>query len=331
MKSLVYTSPKTLEYRESPMPESNANEVLIKVEAVGICGSDFHGFLGHDERRQPPLILGHEIAGILETGPEKGLRVTVNPLIPCGKCEACLTDRKNICHHRELLSIPPRNGGFAEFVSVPNENTLKVPDEISAEHAALTEPLACGWHAVRLAMEKLNIPFQESECLVMGGGAIGLGSALALAIKGAENIILTETNPVRIEKLQEFKQFSVTNPISDTNFAKKKFDLIIDAVGIDQTRETAMTMIQPGGVIANIGLGAGNSGLNIRFMTLQEITYFGTYSYTPTDFKETAEALFNGLYGTAYNYETRPLSHGQQAFNDILEQKVSSSKVLLIP
>ena len=331
MKSLVYTGPKTLEYCESPIPDSKTNEVLVKVEAVGICGSDFHGFLGHDERRTPPLILGHEIAGILESGPEKGMRVTVNPLISCEKCQACLTDRKNICHHRELLSLPPRNGGFAEFVSVPNQNIHKVPNGFSAEHAALTEPYACGWHTVRLAAEKLNIPIQKSECLVMGGGAIGLGSALALAIKGVNNITLTETNPIRIEKLQEFKQFSVTNPISDTNFAARKFDLIIDAVGIDQTREIAMTKILPGGVIANIGLGKGNSGLNIRFMTLQEVSYFGTYSYTPADFKETAEALFNGSYGTTYNYETRPLSQGQQAFNDILEQKVSSSKVMLIP
>ena len=331
MKSLVYTGPKILEYRESPMPDSKANEVLVKVEAVGICGSDFHGFLGHDERRTPPLILGHEIAGILETGPEKGKRVTVNPLISCEKCQACLTDRKNICYHRELLSLPPRDGGFAEFVSVPNQNVLEVPDGINAEHAALTEPLACGWHTVRLATEKLNIPFEESECLVIGGGAIGLGSALALAIKGANNITLSETNPVRLEKLQEFKQFSATNPISDSKLATKKFDLIIDAVGIDQTREFAMTKILPGGVIANIGLGEGSSGLNIRFMTLQEVSYFGTYTYTPTDFKETAEALFNGLYGSKYNFETRPLSQGQQAFNDILNQKVSSSKVLLIP
>ena len=331
MKSLVYTGPKTLEYRDSPTPDPKANEVLVKVEAVGICGSDFHGFLGHDERRTPPLILGHEIAGILESGPDKGKRVTVNPLISCEKCQACLSGRKNICYHRELLSLPPREGGFAEFVSVPNQNILKVPEGISAKHAALTEPLACGWHTVRLAIEKLNIPFEESECLVMGGGAIGLGSALALAVKGAKKITLTETNPARLEKLQEFKQFAVTNPISDTSIAAKKFDLIIDAVGIDQTREFAMTKVLPGGVIANIGLGEGSSGLNIRFMTLQEVSYFGTYTYTPTDFKETAEALFNGSYGSNYNFETRPLSQGQQAFNDILNQKVSSSKIILIP
>lgn len=331
MKSLVYTNPKTLEFRESPNPTPNSDEVLVKVEAVGICGSDMHGFLGHDERRQPPLILGHEIAGIIESGPDKGARVTVNPLISCQQCHSCQTGQLNVCNKRELLSLPPRQGGFAEYVAVPLSNVLKVPKEIDAEYAALTEPFACGWHAVRLASEKQVIPLQESNCLVIGGGAIGLGAALALNIKGAKQIVLTETNPIRVEELKKYQQFSVKNPINDANFATNEFDLIIDAVGLDQTRETAMSTIRSGGTIVNIGLADGNAGLNIRHMTLQEITFFGTYTYTPSDFEETATNLFKGSYGPIHNFETYPLSQGQQAFDGILEQKISASKVILIP
>ena len=331
MKALVYTNPNTLEFRESPLPTPNNDEVLIRVEAVGICGSDMHGFLGHDERRVPPLILGHEIAGIVESGSEKGNHVTVNPLISCLKCDSCLKGQLNVCNNRELLSLPPRQGGFSEFVAVPIDNILKVPDDINAEYAALTEPFACGWHAVRLATEKQTTPLAEANCLVIGGGAIGLGAALAMNIMGAKQITLCETNQIRVNELQKYQQFSVVNPATDTNFSNLKFDLIIDAVGIDQTREIAMSTICPGGTIANIGLGEGNAGLNIRFMTLQEITFFGTYTYTPEDFKETATNLFNGSYGPIHNVETFPLSQGQQAFDDILAQKIAASKVILIP
>ena len=113
MKALGYDGPEEMGFRDVPDPTPNAGEHLIRVESVGICGSDMHGYLGHDSRRPAPLILGHEAAGVIVEGPRAGDRVTINPLVPCGTCPACRAGRQNICPNRELISMPPREGAFA--------------------------------------------------------------------------------------------------------------------------------------------------------------------------------------------------------------------------
>ncbi|MFP4539235.1 MAG: zinc-dependent alcohol dehydrogenase [Dichotomicrobium sp.] len=184
MKAIVYTGPETLEYREVPDPEPGG-DALIEIAHVGICGSDMHAYAGHDERRPAPLILGHEAAGRVIAGPGEGTRVTINPLVTCGECEACRAERDNLCPDREIISMPPREGAFAERLAMPARNLLAIPDHVPSEKAALAEPLACGWHAVRLAEEVLDRPLGQARCHVLGGGAIGLGGAGAGRARGA--------------------------------------------------------------------------------------------------------------------------------------------------
>ena len=179
MKALVYIKEKTLAYQIVEDPAVKEGDSLIKIESVGICGSDMHAFLGHDDRRPAPLILGHEAAGVVLEGKNLGKKVTVNPLVSCGKCSACRKGRNNICPNRQLISIPPREGAFAEFLAIPESNTVIVPENVNINHAALTEPLACGWHAVKLGIHSLDIPLSNAKCLVIGGGAIGVGTNLA--------------------------------------------------------------------------------------------------------------------------------------------------------
>ena len=124
MKALVYTEPNVLLCREEPEPTPGNDEVLVRVEAVGICGSDMHAYHGHDSRRPPPFVLGHEAAGLVVSGPGRGARVAVNPLVPCGVCDWCLQGRPHLCPSRQLLSVPPRTGAFAELVRVPEANVL---------------------------------------------------------------------------------------------------------------------------------------------------------------------------------------------------------------
>ena len=178
MKALVYTALETLEFREMPDPVPTKGDNLIRVEAVGICGSDMHAYLGHDERRPAPLILGHEVAGIVIEGPLKDKRVTVNPLVTCGMCRACLEGRTNLCPTRQLISMPPREGGFAELLTMPSANLVEVPDDVPLDKAALAEPLAVCWHAVKLCKQVLYTDLTDLRALVIGGGAIGVGSAL---------------------------------------------------------------------------------------------------------------------------------------------------------
>lgn len=327
MKALVYTGVETLTYQDAPMPVAAAGQSLVKVMASGICGSDMHAFLGHDDRRPAPLILGHEAAGVIVGGPEDGRRVTINPLVPCGDCDACLTGRDNLCPERKIISMPPREGAFADYVAMRDENLVTVPDDVPLEHAALTEPLACGWHAVRLADAALDRPIAEARCIVIGGGAIGVGAALALHAFGARDITVLEPNALRRAALAAIADFTVIDPTD----AKAGADVIIDGVGYAATRSDASALVRPGGVIAHIGLGEAEGGLDIRRMTLQEITFIGTYTYTADDFRATAQAIFDGRFGTLDWITTRPLSDGQQAFIDIRSGEVAAPKIILIP
>lgn len=326
MKALVYTAVETLVYRDVPNPQPKTGQSLVRIAASGICGSDMHAFLGHDERRPAPLILGHEAAGHVRGGPHDGKRVTINPLVSCGKCLACTSGRDNLCADRMIISMPPREGAFAEEVVMQNENLVCVPDAVPLHKAALAEPLACGWHAVRLGANALDLPLDKACCLVIGGGAIGVGAALSLRAFGATDIYLAEPNETRRAALEQIGGFNVVAPGT-----LQKADLVIDGVGYTATRSEATRVTRPGGVIMHIGLGDAKGGLDIRRMTLQEITFIGTYTYTSQDFLDTAQAIFDGRMGALDWTEVRPLSEGQKAFNDIRAGRVASPKIILEP
>ena len=168
MKALVYTAPESLEIRDVADPSPAEGDVVLTVNHCGICGSDMHAYLGHDERRPAPLILGHEAAGVATNGK----RYTVNPLVTCGTCDWCREGRDNLCPNRQIISMMPREGAFAEQLAMPAGNLIEIPDGVPTEKAALAEPIACGWHAVRLAREASKRPIEDSVCLAIGGGAI---------------------------------------------------------------------------------------------------------------------------------------------------------------
>ena len=190
MKALVYTQPKEVIYRDEADPILGKDDVLVRVDAVGICGSDMHAFLGHDERRVAPLILGHEASGVVVGGGHDGEHVVVNPLVTCGKCPACLSGRSNLCSRREIISMAPRQGAFAQYISIPQRNLVSVPDGMDMTKAALAEPIATGWHAVTKAAQVSHRPLAESRALVFGGGAVGLSAALSLDGRGCRELLV---------------------------------------------------------------------------------------------------------------------------------------------
>ncbi|WP_179379689.1 zinc-dependent alcohol dehydrogenase [Jannaschia marina] len=324
MKALVYEGIEQLALRDVAPPGPRDGEVLIRVAAVGICGSDMHAYLGHDARRPAPLILGHEAAGTITGGPRDGERVTINPLVTCGTCPACAAGRENLCPERQIISMPPRAGAFAQYVAIPEINLVTVPDAVPLAKAALAEPLAVGWHAVRLGLAALH-PGMERRALVLGGGAIGLASALALRAMGVGDVTLIEPNADRraflIERCGERVLAEADVPAP----------LIVDAVGYAATRARASALVDPGGVIVHVGLGEDDGGLDVRRMTLQEVTFIGTYTYTAQDFRDCAAALFDGRLGPLDWYETRPLSQGASAFADLRAGYVAAPKILLDP
>ena len=178
MKALVYTGIESLAFQDVADPAPASDHHLIRIDSVGICGSDMHAYLGHDDRRPAPLILGHEGAGTITGGPRDGDRVTINPLVTCGTCPACGSGRDNLCATRQIISMPPRQGAFAQYVTMPDRNLVSVPDGFSLEAASLAEPVAVSWHAVRLGLHSMA-DARRDTALVIGGGAIGVAAAFA--------------------------------------------------------------------------------------------------------------------------------------------------------
>ena len=331
MKALVYTAPREIVYRDEPDPVPGPGEVAVAIEAVGICGSDMHAYFGHDERRPAPLILGHEACGTALSGIHEGQRVVINPLVSCGRCDDCMGGRANLCARREIISMPPRAGAFAERIAIPETNILAVPDGLDPAHAALCEPIATALHAVCVGERALWRPLGETRALVIGGGAVGLAAALVLASRGAVDIAVADTNPGRRGTVAAAGPFQVIDPADADAVEANGFGLVIDAVGGGATRAAASRAIRPGGVIVHIGLMDGHEGADVRKFTLQEVTFIGTYTYTMVDFRATLDAMSRGALGDFNWIERQPLAQGAAAFDGLANGRIGASKVVLVP
>ena len=328
MKALVYTGTRETEYREEPDPQAAADEAIVQIEAVGICGSDMHAWHGHDPRRVPPLILGHEACGRVLTGKKSGTHVILNPLITCGTCQYCLEGRANLCTERDLIGMV-RPGAFAEQIAIPEKNLIPVPPGLDPAHAALTEPCATSWHALKLAEKNSWRPLPDCKALVMGGGSVGLLGALVLRSWGVEKLQVAETNPLRRQSVAE-AGLEVFDPLASPP-SEATYDIILDVVGATATRKSSVAAIAPGGIIVHVGLQDWAGDFDARRLTLSEVTFIGTYTYSETDLKESLEALADGHLGSLNWIEKRPLSDGGEAFHDLSGGRSAAAKIVLLP
>ena len=334
MKALVFTDVEEIVYQDYDDPKIKKNESIIKVTASGICGSDMHAYHGKDERRVPPLILGHEISGVIYEGSNKGNKVIVNPLISCGKCDYCNRNSEHLCPERSLIGMNRpfvREGGLAEFVSVPKKNLNNLPKELDINKAALTEPTAVSLHAVELGEKNLQLPLDKAKVLIIGGGAIGILCALILQnIKKNLHTTLVEINEKRLNVCKKSLQSQVLNTESD-KIKNNSFDLVIDAVGNEKTRQFAIKSTKPGGAIVHVGLTDAGGSFDFRKTTLQEITFIGTYCYTFRDFNKTIKILSESLIGDLNWIQYKDLKNGSEAFKQIHDGTCASPKIILIP
>ena len=216
MHALVYTGTEKIVYREEKDPTKKPGEALVKVHASGICGSDMHAYHGKDERRIPPLILGHEFSGTSLDGKFKNKEVVINPLISCEKCDYCQNKREHLCPKRTMIGMSTpiqRHGGLAELVSVPEQNIFEVPKGLNMKEAALAEPTAVALHAVLLAEANLKKPLSECKILIQGAGAIGLLCGLVLnKEKNSTNIIMSDPNKKRLDVCEKYLKASFVAP-----------------------------------------------------------------------------------------------------------------------
>jgi threonine dehydrogenase-like Zn-dependent dehydrogenase len=338
LKTLVWTKPEWMEIQEADLPELQDHEVLVQVDAVGICGSEIEGYLGHNSLRVPPLVMGHEFSGTIEQvgsqvkGVSKGQKVVVNPLLSCGRCNSCRKGWVQLCVERSIIGIH-RPGAFAEYVHVPASAVHILPEKMSPFRAALTEPLACSLRAARRAMEQH--PF--ANVVVFGAGTIGLFSFLVAQILGASRIAVVDRNESRLQTPKRLGAMTVQADEPNAIQMIKKavgpsgVDVVIDAVGFQPTRSAAMELINPGGTIMNIGLGIDQTQLPINVCIRNEIRILGSFSYTPQDFHDALQLLVDGKIDESGWSEIRPLEEGPRAFRELVQGQVSQAKIFLTP
>jgi L-iditol 2-dehydrogenase len=259
LKALVYTKPYNFEYTDFPDPEIGTDDVLIRVKACGICGSDVHGSTGKTGRRIPPLIMGHEAAGIVEdTGTnvkdfQNGDRVCFDSTVYCNSCENCRAGFFNRCESRQVLGVSTpefkRHGAFAEYVAVPSWIVSKIPDKLSFTHAALLEPVSIGVHAANRAPLLTN-----DTVVVIGAGTIGLFILQAARLRGAGKVFISDINEFRLDVAGKLGADEVINPEKSNlkeivlkNTKNKGVDVAFEAVGFAGTFQDAVSVTKRGG------------------------------------------------------------------------------------
>ena len=318
MKALFYTGTMQSEIRDAPDPVAGEGEAHVDVTHCGICGSDMHAWHGHDPRRVPPMILGHEAVGVPRNGKFEGKRVAINPLMTCGSCRHCMAGDDHLCPDRDLIGMF-KAGAYAEQVVIEERNLYPLPDELSDTDASLAEPLAVCVHAVEVARRTLRRPISEGRAVVLGGGAIGVLTALVLADQGASDLWIAEPNEKRRAVLESaIPGVCAYDPISGGP-EEHSVDVLIDCVGAPVTRKASSSLIMPGGTIVHIGLQEAGDGLDTRYLTLQEVTFAGTYCYSRYDFAAALNLLARGIVQNRDWIEVRPLAEGAQSFMDIHE------------
>lgn len=332
MKALVYKGPEQLHLEDVPKPHLGRDEVLIRIEAVGICGSELEGYSGHSSIRIPPLIMGHEFCGIVESSDtDSGLigeRVVVNPLIACGICDRCRQGKLNICRERKIIGIH-RPGAFAEYVNVPLRNVYKVPLSLDPITASLVEPLAVCVHALKIE----NGPIQRA--VIFGAGPIGLLTLQAARAMGVDQVMVIDKQIERLRFAEQWGAVTATPEVAAERlleqFGGQGVDTIIDCVGVQSTREQSMRFINPGGKIIMVGLGHDQTTLSLNHLVRQEISIIGSYTYTNQDFEQALQLLADGRIRIDNWVGTMNLKDGPDAFSMLIKNRSPYSKIVLTP
>lgn len=317
MRAIVYTAPLTLEHRvDQPEPVAGPGEVVVEVKAVGICGSELEGFRSQSPFRVPPLVMGHELAGVrLDTG----ARVTVNPLIACGRCDRCLRGLRNVCRTRALVGVQ-RDGGFAERVALPEACCVPLPDDVSFADGALVEPVANAVHALGLA--QAHDP-QPTRVGVIGAGMLGLATALVAQRLGVAEVVICDLSQERLETARTAGVAHAAPRLEG------EFDVIVDAVGSAQTRADAAALLVPGGSAVWIGLHGADAGFDGLALIRGEQRVLGTFAYLERDFMRALEIV--AQLDTSAWVRSEPLDAGVEVFLDLLERPPAHAKTLLVP
>lgn len=287
MKALVLDEYKKLNLRDVPQPVPGPGEVLVRVAACGICGSDVHGYDGSSGRRIPPIVMGHEAAGTVAaagegvTGFAPGDRVTFDSTIFCGQCPFCARGAINLCDRRTVLGVScgeyRRAGAFADFVTVPERIVHRLPASMSFAEAAMLEPTAVALHAVRVSgMEP------DASALVLGAGMIGLLTLQAARAAGAARVLIADIDTTRLDLARSLGADETLHLSGDelaqavTSKTNGGVDVAFEAVGRQETIDAAISTVRKGGTLTLIGNIAPRVTIPLQVVVSRELRLQGT-------------------------------------------------------
>jgi len=327
MRAVLFDT-ETLQFTlaDVPKPDLPPDEVLLRVETTGICGSDLHlvetGLCG-GEKVSKPAILGHEFSGIIEEiGPEVadprlavGQRVAVEPTISCGECEFCRAGRENICPHHVFRGMPPCSGGLQEYITMPPRNVFPVPENLGADEAMLAEPLAIAVHAKRIAA------IQGGETVaVVGCGPIGLLTTKVLELAGAAVVLAVEPVEERRKVAHECGAETAVSPDEDPVAAFEDMtdgrlaDIVVEAAGPPDALRLAMRLVRPGGTLVYAGIHPGQMAIDFTLARRREMVWKWVRR-TVNAYPETIELLASGkVDGRRFVTHHWPLKKTTEAF-----------------
>lgn len=343
MKAMLLSKYKHLEVVDMPKPEVDDNDLLVEVRACGICGSDIHGWDGSSGRRIPPLVMGHEAAGIVAavgasvSNFHVGDRVTFDSTVSCGQCPSCRNGRINLCQNRQVLGVScnefRRHGAFAEYVLVPQNISYRLPDELPFEHAALIEAVSIAVHAANRSSVRLG-----DTAVVVGSGMIGLLVIQAIRLAGAARVIAVDLDDSKLKIAQSLgadyalnaKKVDIPQEVAALT-AGRGADVGLEVVGATETIQTTIECVKRGGAVTLVGNLAPKIELPLQAVVTRELSIYGSCA-SNGEYPECIEYLRRG----AIRVEplitaTASLDEGPQWFEKLYAGLPGAMKVILQP
>lgn len=310
MKALLLAEYRRLEVVDLPRPEIGVDEALVRVGACGICGSDVHGYDGSTGRRIPPLVMGHEAAGVVEAvgrdviDVKPGDRVTFDSTVYCGTCVYCRAGQVNLCDNRQVLGVScgdyRRHGAFAEFVAVPARILYRLPEELPLEHAALIEAVSVAVHAV-----KRRPPQRDDDVVVVGTGMIGLLILQVLKHYGCRKLIAVDVDDDRLGLAQRFDATHVFNaknvdvPAQVMELTNRRGAAAAwEAVGASATVQAAIASVCKGGGVTLVGNISPTVEIPLQSVVTRELTLYGSCA-SSGEYPECIELMASGAIDVA--------------------------------
>ncbi len=338
MRALVYLGPRSLELRDAEIPPLRPDEVLIRVEASGICGSDLHGYLGKSRKRVPPLVMGHEVAGRVEAlgravgDLAPGATAAVYPLLTCGTCAACRRGDTSQCSSRRVIGID-RPGGYAEYVAVPRASVVPLPPGLPALAGSLAEPLANAVHIFNRHVHGVG-----RRIAIFGAGTQGLMALHLAGLVAPAFVACVDLVPARLAVATRLGATLALDARADDVVGRIRaatggegVDVAIEAAGASAARQAAVACVRTGGRVVLLGLGEEVTPFDAVDIVNREVSVHGSYAYTYDDFVQAVELLRSRRVGAEQWVRPFPLEDGPALFHRLVADPGDLVKAVLTP